>query len=748
MNSTKKSELEKIQIGQTLIVAALLLPIAGLIAGQLKLLSNTGLMILPSGSYTLLASVALLIAGFFLSRGNLKDLSQNNKLIYPGIALLFIFFISDWIDRSESLIRGPSVRGEILLLGLLLYFISRNTKKISSFLVLFLVASCLALISIFIQALNGEQIFSDDHATFFFRLSTLNEVFPNIPFYNPLWNAGTDERAFFATGSLNIFFLSYPIVKLFGLSKGYNYIIASLAYILPPISIYSSSRILQMPKMLATLAAILCLAISINWYQWLFTYGTLGFMTSLCLSPLVLALGIKIIDKKQNLSPSKALLFVLCSTLVLFWSAAAIAFVPLFIIALFNIKNLLSKKLIPLILIALICLNAPWMYAFWKVSNVGNFITKAEKKTEQDSVLNQNDTNRRKYKHKSGTIDIKKSINTFRKQSQSTHPLILFLALPGILLLPRSLKAVFISSSLWLISLATIFYPLKPQLELDRMFLVASYWLCLPTANTLYHLLKSQVQEAKSSTVKVLWFLPCVVAFGYLLITPFNAGAFATKRNGHGYSTKSTLTKELSDFIEKRNKAGRILFSGCVVHDLDGGHLVPLSIFNKQAFVASSQVGNLWWYTDVFPYEYLKDGEAGRERFLDLYNISGVFAHERKQKDYYNKNPNYQRTWVQAPFAFYERLNFKNNYFLSGHGEILDQSNYELKLKLSTPKAVIKFKYFPFLEAGTCKLSPYSIDSETDFVQLENCPIDQEIILKSTKLIKRLSSNNPSANTH
>jgi hypothetical protein len=727
----------KKDIGYALIITAVLLPLVGFLSSFLRLFHATGMLLLPSGVYTLIPAAILLISGLILSKFDIKNIQYSPLISLPALYLLLIVFLTDWISRDESLFRGPTIRGEIITIGLLL-ILSCLYKCKYTFQTL-LLTSIPILCYTLLAELEGKQIFADDHATFFYRLNALYERFYRIPFYNPLWNAGIDERAFFATGSLNVFFLNYPLFKIFGVEKAYNYIIVNLAYILPCLSIYFASRIMQVPKRIGVIAATIALAYALNWYQWLFTYGTLGFATSVCLIPIIYAYGIKALDSQRQFNFAEALLIILATTLMLFWSVSIVVFLPLIFLAILNFKKLILKRWIALIILLLFIINLPWAYAFWKVSNVGSFVQTAEKSTTNNFIKEQNEfpTTKRKFKHRASNIDLGKSLKSFRKLSQSTNPLIIFLCIPGILILPKTLRVIYFTTCSWLFLLSIIIYPLKPQLELDRMFLIACYLLCIPTAIVVNNLIKA-LENNNTLKQKLIWIIPGIVCLGYLGLTPFNAGAFARKRNGFGYTTKGEFTENINKFIQNRNKAGRILFTGCITHDLDGGHISPLSIYNNQAFIASSQVGNIWWYTDVFPANFLKDGDSGRERYLELYNVSGIFAHERKQKDYYKKHPNYKKVWESGTFQFYERLNFKDNYFIEGAGKLVSQDNYGANLILNTSKAVIKFNYFPFLQAATCKVSAYPIDSEINLINLENCPVNKVIRLESKNLIERL----------
>jgi len=56
---------------------------------------------------------------------------------------------------------------------------------------------------------------------------------------------------------------------------------------------------------------------------------------------------------------------------------------------------------------------------------------------------------------------------------------------------------------------------------------------------------------------------------------------------------------------------------------------------------------------------------------------------------------------------------------------------------LKDPAAVIKFTYFPFLQATACKLSEENISEHVKFIKLTECPINQEITISAKNAIQR-----------
>ena len=84
---------------------------------------------------------------------------------------------------------------------------------------------------------------------------------------------------------------------------------------------------------------------------------------------------------------------------------------------------------------------------------------------------------------------------------------------------------------------------------------------------------------------------------------------------------------------------------------------------------------------------------------IELMNVSLIVAHEPKWRKFLLERPaEFTLLMKRDSFFVFERASFKSSYFVEGDGEVLDQGGPEVRVTLSTPDAVIKFNYFPFLE--------------------------------------------------
>jgi hypothetical protein len=719
--------------------------------------------IIPSGSYAVAAAILLSLAAVLYARFDFRRISVEPNAFSWGIVLVFL---SDWMCGRYNFFQAPTIRGE-LILGciIMLILVRRHALWIFRILPLFVIA----LLAInFFNETQGRVLFSDDHSTFFFRLTLLKENFPSIPFYYPFWNGGIDARDFFATGSLNLFFLSSPFLYLFPVEKIYNILIAFILFALVPGATYLAARLEKVPSQAASIAVLLSLSCGYLWYKWGLAYGTIGFIISTSLIPLNLVLVSKILSRDQELNNIEALLFIISCTFMLFWSLSGVVFFPLILLGLFSIVRLLKKRYILLIILALFIINLPWILLFWSASNVSNFLV-SEKSTSHTAkahlevTLKNKDINtpaaanktnvplrKGQFKHHSGGIELNKALHLLREAAISTNPLLIFLGIPGLFLLKRRSKIPFFATSIWLLILGSLLVNLKPQLELDRMLVILSFCLCIP-AGLAIHKIFSKVSLAKPG---IITYTGPLLVGAYLLTGPLLSAAIIRNRGLAPYRTLNDSTAKIIKIIKNYKGDGRMLFSGCIVHELNGGHLGPLAYYTKKPLIASSYVHNLWNYRRVVPREFLKhekEGKEGIKEYFDLYNVTAVFAYEPYLKSYFSSLPlEYKLIWESdfrwpiGPLRLYKRINYDETYFLKGSGKIISQESNRIVLSVDSPEAVIKFNYFPFLKSSQCKIEAESIaeaEKQMDrvvFIKLTDCPLNEEIEIKSVSPFKRL----------
>ncbi|NLF24141.1 MAG: hypothetical protein GX589_00585 [Deltaproteobacteria bacterium] len=651
---------------------------------------------------------------------------------------LLTLFLSDWLCRPYNFFQGPSIRGEILLGAAFGVWLLRY-RKLEVLNWLPFIGCVFLIISFFLES-DGRLLYSDDHSVFFYRLQLLKENFPNVPFYNPLWNAGIHDKSYYNTGAMGVFLLGLPLLSIFRTEQVYNVLVAGLMFLLPPLSNYYAAKLLKLRAPGPAIAAVLSLCLGLVWYRWGLKYGTLGFVMSAALMPLCLVQVSRILDAEVVFGKTEAVIFIAAATLMVMWPLSGIAFVPLAFWGLFLLPKVLKKKYVVTIFLMLALINLPWVTVFFGTCGVGDFMNLKVKSTftrseQTASGLEHKDPSIKRFRHIQSSPDLKRLIPAVREQASSGNPLILLFAIPGLFLLGRSIGRKFALTFLWLLLLGSVLVPIKPQLELDRMMTFLLMCACLPAAAAMEKMLSDACLQKKSG----LSLAAPVLTVGFLLAGLLTAGAVVRNHSLEEYYFEEGPVLDMAQAIKHNSGEGRILYSGCVLHQLNHGHLAPLAYFSGAPLMASSHIHDLWWYTSVFPEEYKRGGDEAIRRYLDLYNVSAIFSHEHTWRDYFSARPDeYQLVWESQPFSLYKRLKHFDNYFLEGLGEVQAQNSSSVSLVAHTPNVVIKFNYFPFLKSSACDLSKRQISKNVRLIELKNCPIGVPIVIKARSPWERI----------
>ena len=751
----------------------LLLILLGLSGGSWHLWLTSTPAIIPAGRYLYAPGAIIAFLGILIRyrthsgkthplTSTFAELREHTAHPFIWATGLIFLFVSDWPDRPFGFIPVQWFRGEIILGSLVAAFLlfrrrSNNHGSIpwAAPTLLLTLALC---IWCFYNESRGRLLFSDDHAMFLFRLHLLKENFPIIPFWSPLWNAGFDARDFFATGALAPFLVSAPLVYFFDVTRSYNSIVAYLLWVLVPTCAYLAARLLSASRSVACITALLSVTSSLFWYRWTLKYGTMGFTVASALAPLVVALGWRFITR-PSISRFEATAGVIAVSIMLMWTPSGLAIVPpLIALGIPYTLSVLRSRVKILAILAILAINIPMVLTLWKVSAVSKFLDLHKNSPSQVSVGVQGNgqpqptpvptpvpdikaphtapgtddatvhLQGRTFRHKASGFNLKKSMKGWQEFAVGVNPLLLLCGIPALLALaaPYRLFATILVG--WLTFLGTIAVPLFPQLELDRMLVLLSVALTYPVAHYLVGLFQ-RAQNFPALGGK----LPVSVLGGFLLASPFATSSVIMNRTSEHYYFATPAVQNMVELAKRETHGGRMLFTGCVVHDLSGGHLAPLASWSHIPMVASSFAHNLWWYTQIIPTSFLRRGDEGIKDYFNYMNSTVVLAHEPYWRDYFLARPaEYQEVWRGDTFIAFKRLNYTSQYSLEPGVALTEMTTNSVTFTTTTPTAVLKFKHFPFLVSDSCKVEKYVVAPELDLIKVTDCPINTPITLRST----------------
>jgi hypothetical protein len=652
--------------------------------------------------------------------------------VSPSPERMTSYYLSDPRNREFAL---ALVCGGALLL---LLRVSKRSKA------LVLCSLCLAMslagVLGFVLESGGRLIFSDDHPAFLYRLSQLKSNFPAIPFYNPSWNSGVEAREFFPSGSLGLFFLWAPVVYFTDLLFSYNYIVVGTLFVVIPGALFWATRVQSNSSVPAYVAAILGMSVASLWYRWGLSYGTLPFLISVSFLPLCLSLCVQYASPGGPFSVRAAATFVFASSMAIFWTPCVLLLVPLVLGALLHTSQFRKKPLFFGALVTLVILHLPWILLFASASKVFTFL--AVVPTASD--LNLQMPNPKAAAHKNSFSSpllshhgiVKGSVLLAREFLRSINPIVLFLAIPACCGMSQPAKRLTRLIILLAIALAAFGPFIKPQMELQRFWLVAAI-LSVPTVA----LMMSQLLDRNFETLRsrATFFALGTPVIASLFLTPLWLWRVTTNQTGEKFSFATSDVYALPQAIERHGGGGRTFFSGFILHEVSNGHIAPFPLFTKRPLIASSYQHDKWKYTDAIPSEFLAQKWDGVEEYLDLMNVTLIVAHDRSWKQKFRSRPErYQEVAKIGRFVLFTRPDYVPTYFLAGAGEILNQSDDAVLVRVDSFDSTIKFNYTPTLRADSCGVVPRRISDSVTLVGLTNCDVNSSIRLSMISPIGRL----------
>lgn len=633
-------------------------------------------------------------------------------LVFFTCALLF----SSYHERPLSFFPNKGVIGEIALLTLLIG-VYLNRARTRGFERIFsgtiLVIAQIAVTIAFIHYADGRLIFSDDHPSFLYRIQLLKDNFPKIPFYNLDWNAGYNTREFFPSGVINVFLLSYPLLTFFadlGSKEGaatYTYLIPYLYVWIVPWSTYFSIKLLADRERAAIIGALLSLAPSLTIFQWMLSYGTIGFVLSAGLTPLVFSLGVRLVMPRYPVRWWHIALLLVVGSLTILWTLSAIVFVPLVAWAFWHFRTVFKGargKLVIIFGLSFLLLNGPWVKLFLDESKViSTFVkpstlpgTVQEKKVSTSKSLD----------------DVITSTEELKKVTYGIHPLLIICLVSGYSVVSdKALRRIFLFTLLWLGAVAIFGEVYKPQLELKRMILFGTTLMLMLVAVGIDELLlrtDQGIQQSRLLNERALIFAHTIgisLICSLVFLSPWTASAAYLNTTDVRYAFASDEVWRLSKAIETHGGAGRTFITGFVLHELgessfnaqDGGHVAALPLFTGKHMYASDYYHTRWSTVDPIPQVFRKRGAEGIEEFLDLVNATSVITFLKEWSEYCDRYPqSYQKIVEIGRFKLYRRSTSREGYMLQGSGEVISSEEGLLVIP-QTEQLILKYRYMPRL---------------------------------------------------
>ena len=589
---------------------------------------------------------------------------------------------------------------------------------------LLLLGTQLALVAIFLRAVGGGMIFSDDHPSFLYRFHLLSRGFPFIPIYNADWNAGQISRELFSSGAQLLWYLAFPFVQLLGAFNDtasatfYSLLIPYLFILLIPWSVYAAARLLEQPRGVAAVAALFAFLPTTMLSEWVLGFGTIAFSAAMGLVPLVIALAIRSVFTPDRTTTTLRLALTAVLWICLCWPLSFVCFLPLAAILLARLPQLKRQRAVwkvlwPFLLVAVLHLQSiATLLHGGKVAALLMRDTLPGSHRSIDHGAIKNDAKADEAKSEVGRGADSKAKATEWRMIQRLNPALILFALPGLFAFrDRNVGRTLGLTALWLSGVSFLGLYFKPQLELPRLIIPAAFVLCVPAAlgfrRLLLAIITALIDPTRRTRQRAAAAFCAFAIFGGLFTGPTSAATAYANRSSYRFITAPPLLEHLVEAVRTHGGAGRTFISGFILHDFgatdyksqDGGHVAPLPSLSGKPFYASHYYHVYWHTVDPIPLSFRKRRTKGIEEFLDLINATAVITFRREWVSYFRKHPRYRQVFQEGRFRLFVREPVPGGYFLEGSGEVTATAR-GIRVIPGAEEMVLKFRYHPLLKAS------------------------------------------------
>jgi hypothetical protein len=566
----------------------------------------------------------------------------------------------------------------------------------------------------YVYYVSGKSLIGKDFGAFFYRYLLLDQLFPSIIGYNPMLNAGERTIELLASGSINLFLLTYPIAALTSVEVGFKSQLIVVILLLPGL-IYLSGRLVRFSHMESFLSASFALVMTpighMGLGQVLF-HGSLPYVFSCELAVIIFALSYRVFILGRNAVWGIVLIILLGSLA----SLHPIFFVVMGPVALATVvfgKIKAKQRIVYSVMIGagLLMFNAFWVHQLLSYDH-GQFVGQHIGVSHQPSTgllkkLEQTFFGFQAFLVIASAVGVRCLLRHTEPEKKSL----------GGLLLSAIVYYAFLSSGGWF-----IIAPLQPErfvvpLSFFLSFALGASW---PAIKGLW----SRIQN--EGTPNALAFSGVLCVLTLFVCVPYSVFVV-------GLPTASPTSLELVSWLrENVNDSGRVFFNV----PARGAHITPLEAqvpFYQATTqrpligVPGSNIFKGWpivsWIQEVR--ECLTDPKSASS-CRDLYNIhyavtvlgNGTETGLSSRQE--GLSNNFRLVKAIGSIQIYE-TNQPSSYFLVGRGEVKQYLNRIAVTAEPTECVVLKFFWAPGLHTNPpLKLEPYPLPNGKAFIKVRS----------------------------
>jgi len=577
-----------------------------------------------------------------------------------------------------------------------------------------LFAAILWCATVFWNQTGGAPVYQDDHTAFMQRLMVFAKTFPQVLYYDPLWEGGGAKSYLVSSGTAAPGLLAWPLWRFFPVHEVYTPGLIWLYLFVVPACLMGATRLFGGGTIAMCVVGVLALGVTRSCFKWQLEFGTLGFTVAMPFLVLAIACLYRILYRRET-HWWLGVLLVLSGYIYLCWPAGVnFALLPMGLVVLGGWRGLRGRGLAMLAIctVILAVLLLPYVFAVLNHSKIAGLSKVVRVEVSLTGIL--------------------------FKELMSAHPVALFFGVVGCMGLRdesgrRRCLCLAVLGLFLTMTLGSVFLP---HLELVRASVPLFLMAAIPAALLL---------ERWCSSRNVLLAGPAAAALGMLVLGAMTCADFYANRNLESYigqdlvnefaPVNDTYFAYLDDFVDWAKAAprdGRIAFLGRTQEKYGRAHSAYLPVWTGRPMLSGDYYAFPEALYDVKmpPSPYFDNGIQGWMSYLNLFNVAYVVAFDQKHdlmlktskgqqidplhicRDVFPQNftPVFE-FGATRKFYVFEVKNDNPSWFLENSGSV-DADINRLRVRLDDPDspAQLRFQWADGLRAsGKATVEPVPI---------------------------------------
>ncbi|MBI2438212.1 MAG: hypothetical protein HYV36_05295 [Lentisphaerae bacterium] len=594
------------------------------------------------------------------------------------------FYFVDWLPRTGFgwFLFESGMGRFVLLTALLTPLLVTPGLRLPAILLVLLLASMTWCGALFLKTTGGAPLYTDDHASFLFRLWEYVQTRLQLINYNPYWNAGVVESHFTQTGTAALGLVAWPVWSHWPIDQVYTPVLLAVFIVLVPLLAVGSLRIMGANGTAQCCAGFMALGVNQPYFLWLLHYGTVGAcLASACILPVSACLFRVMMLGRREWWLAVVLIGAICFCLM--WPPAAVMILALVLAFLINWRHWSWPKFRFLLLCAAVILLLHLRRGIVLLMEMGVFHPRGPTlalpggyELSQDLLV--------------------AGWETLVDYLRHGHPLILFLGIGGVVVIAHPLvRRWFGPIVLGLLLLTGWGFLMLPDLQLHRMVIPLFFAAIAPAALMAADILRSH-------SIRLALLRAAVVVI--LALGAWNAALMFGNEGRATYNPMPREARALAAWLKADGAdGGRVLFAGSTIHGYFEAHVAFLPYLGKREMMACD-----YYHFSPGAVEYDYPPKAWRQSpdtialFLELFNVTTVTTCHEEHRAFFAAHPEQYRLipglGAGDGLAVFKVLRPASK-FLENSGTVTATFNcIRVELRQSERNAVIKYTWDPGLK--------------------------------------------------